>query len=352
MVVRFLESCPSDIEYKLFVLSERRVDDIEIPNNIKHRISYFGSRWSIFTFAKASLIFRQMGGGVIVTSSWKAVIVLLMVRALGIRPFHIAFTHRSTEAHIVDKILRRWQIRNADLNIADSEAAGDWVRGLVPAGMIKIIFPLFQVKAQCNKADEYLRICFVGRIAPVKNLVTIRQIIEGIGRKIGRLKFDLYGPNEGSMDEVEKLVSNCKNDSTLSGLEVQYCGPIQPSQIHRTVSGYHFIISCSHTEGFAMSIAEAMQVGVVPIVGKVGGPANYCNLANSILLNDYCDDNVYTTIDQVYKVWDDKIRFDRMSNAAVMTFAETSCFMAQYVKLLYNIKNSPIRKPHRTVSRH
>jgi len=112
------------------------------------------------------------------------------------------------------------------------------------------------------KETNRLRMVFISRIAPVKNLLYALEILEK-SKIDGFITFDIYGPDEDKnywqmcLEIIKKLPSN---------IEVKYKGFVEPSYISTTLAKYHLFFLPTKGENFGHAIVEAMQVGLVPLI--------------------------------------------------------------------------------------
>lgn len=334
MMTRFMGQCPSEIDYRLLVLSTENATKIFLPEAIRSRIQYFGINLSPITYLRAACKLVAHKDAIIVSSTWKAALVVWLVKRFCTVARHIAFTHRSSPAHHIDRILRTWQVRHCFLNLADSQSSAQWVRRAAGRSDVTVIDPVFPPPIQSSPKAQGLTICFIGRLAPVKNLETVFKLIEGLVAQGLSISFDIYGPDAGSKYLVDEWITKNHRDRFNPNLSLAYLGPLAPQQVHQTAARYHFIVSCSHTEGFAMSIAEAMQVGTVPIVGKIGGPSTYCRPDNSIVLDDYTEASIESAVIKVREIWRQPSRYCAMSESARQTFTADQFFPSRYAAFL------------------
>ena len=66
---------------------------------------------------------------------------------------------------------------------------------------------------------------------------------------------------------------------------VEFVGPLSHEEVLRRGAQQSFYLKTSVFEGMAMSVVEAMQLGLVPVVTPVGEIARYCvNGVNSIVI--------------------------------------------------------------------
>jgi glycosyltransferase involved in cell wall biosynthesis len=343
MITRFMNECPPDIDYRLLVLSTEDTTEISLSAKIRENIQYLGSSKSPFTYFRAVFKLIENSGEIIVSSTWKAALVVWMAKRVSTVARHVAFTHRSSEAHQIDRILRRWQVRHSLLNIADSRSSAEWVSHATGRCDVAVLDPIFPPPAQFSSKRQELSICFIGRLAPVKNLETVFKLIETLAIDGLSLTFHIYGPDAGKKHHVNEWVAKHLQDRGSANLNIAYLGPLSPQEVHQVAARYHFIVSCSHTEGFAMSIAEAMQVGTIPIVGNIGGPSTYCRPDNAIMLDDYTNAAIENSVRQVLDIWNSPARYRSMSEAATRTFITNQFFSIRYATLLKQLISKPFQ---------
>ena len=88
------------------------------------------------------------------------------------------------------------------------------------------------------------------------------------------------------------------------------------SKIANYASHCSFFIQLSHHEGMAMSVVEAMQFGLVPIVTNVGEIERYCiDYKNSIIY-----EGLQKTFNKVFELKKSEIDFQEISNNAINTW--------------------------------
>lgn len=106
-----------------------------------------------------------------------------------------------------------------------------------------------------RKAPGTLRVIFVSRISPIKNLTGALTVLASLN---GEITFDIFGPVEDSeywqecMGIVARMPSN---------IRVTYRGEIKHDQVVRTFSDYHLFLFPTLGENFGHVIAEALSAG-------------------------------------------------------------------------------------------
>jgi len=135
------------------------------------------------------------------------------------------------------------------------------------------------------KEKMNLKMVFISRIAPVKNLLYALEVLK-ISKINGFVLFDIYGPDEDKeyWNECQKIIKELP-----SNIEVHYKGFVEPKNIGITLSHYHLFFLPTKGENFGHAIVEAMQVGVVPLISNKTPWQNLENInaGFSLSLADY-----------------------------------------------------------------
>jgi glycosyltransferase involved in cell wall biosynthesis len=112
---------------------------------------------------------------------------------------------------------------------------------------------------------------FWGRIHKQKRLDNALYFFSEIYTSNKDASFIIIGPDCGDLKSVRNLVSNLKLSSA-----VHFMGPLSFDNIKILSANASFYLQTSELEGMALSVVEAMQLGLVPIVTPVGEIKNYC----------------------------------------------------------------------------
>jgi glycosyltransferase involved in cell wall biosynthesis len=103
--------------------------------------------------------------------------------------------------------------------------------------------------------DDRVRIVFLSRIAPMKNLDFALRLLAGIAAEVD---FDIYGPLEDRRywEECRALI-----DALPPNVRVEYRGEVHPAQVAETLAGYHLLFLPTRGENFGHVIWEALAAG-------------------------------------------------------------------------------------------
>jgi glycosyltransferase involved in cell wall biosynthesis len=219
---------------------------------------------------------------ILVVSLWRALLVGLCVKILRPRLKLVVFIHNSKDAHFVDYSVTRIAVRLADRVWSDSETS--WKNRLSPnlspqPRTISFVARKLDPLPDAALAPEFI---FWGRLSGQKDLPRALHIFAGVYRKYQNARYHIIGPDGGQLGEIQSL---CRSMGVAEA--VMFYGPQDINGIQRIATSKCFYLQTSVYEGMAMSVVEAMQMGLVPVVTPVGEIRAYCkhNL-NSILIHE------------------------------------------------------------------
>ena len=108
---------------------------------------------------------------------------------------------------------------------------------------------------QDRKAGGILRVVFLSRITPMKNLL---YALECLSRQEGYIQFDIYGPMSDAA-----YWARCKEvvAAMPENVEVTYKGELPHSEVVSTLSHYDLFFLPTCGENFGHAIVEAWQAG-------------------------------------------------------------------------------------------
>jgi glycosyltransferase involved in cell wall biosynthesis len=109
-----------------------------------------------------------------------------------------------------------------------------------------------------KKSD--LRLIFVSRISPKKNLDYALKVLSNIKCKVS---FDIYGPleDEDYWEDCRQLIKNLPEN-----VECRYCGILMPEKVKIVFSGYDIFLFPTHGENYGHVIAESLSVGTPVLI--------------------------------------------------------------------------------------
>ncbi|MEU3453730.1 glycosyltransferase [Micromonospora sp. NPDC006766] len=180
--------------------------------------------------------------------------------ALGIRSrkkrLFLAFWRR-----VLDRRDVVWHATN------DREAAQ--IRALVAGARIVVcenetLLPV-EPSPPREHGDASLRLVFISRITPMKNLDLVLRALQSVSRP---LTFDIYGPvdDPSYWRECQRLC-----DELPATVTVRYRGPLPPAEVRATFARYDAFVLPTRGENFGHVIAESLSVSC-PVVCSAETP--------------------------------------------------------------------------------
>jgi glycosyltransferase involved in cell wall biosynthesis len=139
-------------------------------------------------------------------------------------------------------------------------------------------------------------------------------LFRAVSEKSADADFLIIGPDRGSLNKLKSL-------AVKSGMteRIHFLGERRLGEIVEFAGTSSFYL--------AMSVVEAMQLGLVPVVTPVGAISTYCKDGESAI---FCRGP--RTAERVLAVLADAERFHSMSAAAVETWKNAPLYHADFVK--------------------
>ncbi len=159
-------------------------------------------------------------------------------------------------------------------------------------------------RSSISKHSDALRLIFVGRIHPQKNLLNLVQAINKVQKQ--NVSLDIYGPIDDRIyyDKVKAAAPR----------NVVFKGFIKNEELSKRLGNYDAFVLCSVVEGVSIALLEALSVGL-PVIYSTG-------LANSDSLDAHCvginvgDASVSQLVHGIRLMADGRHNFDEMSKNA------------------------------------
>jgi glycosyltransferase involved in cell wall biosynthesis len=122
---------------------------------------------------------------------------------------------------------------------------------------------LFKKPKKKYKKINKIRICFISRITPKKNLKYVIQVLTDSRLSNIEIFFDIWGPIED-----KKYWRECLNHITNlpKNIQAKYMGAFNPSDQANLISCYELLFLPTLDENFGHVIFESMQLGIVPLI--------------------------------------------------------------------------------------
>ena len=219
---------------------------------------------------------------VLIASLWRSTSVAIIFKIFLPRARIITFLHLPTSVHLIDRVVNTLSCLLSYQIWVDSYAT---LASRVPQSLH------YKSHVITHLANHLAPVCFGklspsfvfwGRITRQKNLPYAFSVFRHLKAAFPSATFTIIGPNSSYKSWLINRNSNLLSDSSLrvySGLSLEKISEIVPES--------SFFLNTSDIEGMCMSVVEAMQFGLVPIVTPVGEIANYTrHMYNSIHISD------------------------------------------------------------------
>lgn len=288
-----------------------------------HSSAARGSTFNPIPFLGSIRKYLDSDVDILVVSLWRALLVGLCVKMLRPGLKLVVFIHNSRDAHLVDYCVTRVAVRFADKVWSDSEAS--WKNRLSPTFLPRPRTISFMARRINPLPDALLAPEFVfwGRLSRQKDLPRALNVFAGVFRRYQNSRYHIIGPDGGQLDEIKDL---CRNLGVSDA--VIFYGPQDIAGIQRIASSKCFYLQTSVYEGMAMSVVEAMQMGLVPVVTPVGEIRTYCrHNQNSILVHD--DEQA---VSDIVRLIESEDNFSALKAAAIAHWANAKLYCESFVE--------------------
>lgn len=269
--------------------------------------------WNPWYFLVKTLELCYSPPEVLIVSLWRAYAVGILVKLCRPKVRLVAFLHLTKHLHLPDRLLTRLVTRKACRVWADShETLARRVPGLAPGKGCVISF-LTEHISPFPAVSSQATFIFWGRIHVQKRLDRALRIFSAIYARVPATEFRIIGPDGGDLIRLRSLVSEL-------GIEdaVHFLGPKEFVDIKDLASSATFYLQTSELEGMAMSVVEAMQMGLVPVVTPVGEIANYAeHKRNAIIVSNETD-----VVSDVLKLLENESEYLAIRERAIATWAD------------------------------
>jgi glycosyltransferase involved in cell wall biosynthesis len=232
----------------------------ETPHNILYLNSFFSPRFTLTPlFAQRlrmvpqrTLIVAPRGEfsvGALGIKAWKKSPFVNLARVAGF--FRKALWHASTDFEATD-IQRVFHGKDARVHVARNPIVAPdlFSANLSPAAR----------GSDPEKSVDVLRICFLSRIAPIKNLEFALRILSCVR---ARIVFNIYGPKEDLVywESCAALIKKMP-----ANIAVQVCGAVAHHEVRDVMSRHDVLFVPSLGENFGHVFMESLAAGVPILV--------------------------------------------------------------------------------------
>ena len=273
---------------------------------------------------------------VLIVSLWRSAIVGILAKCLKPRLKLVVFIHDTVDAHWLDFILTRLAISFAHEVWADSHASlRQRFSNLTPGKcrIISFVTRRFEALPVREVSPDFI---FWGRIHAKKGVDRALWIFAEILKQQSAARFWIIGPDGGVLRFMQHL---CRSLGLTD--KVFFLGEATIAEIVAHARNASFYIQASEYEGMAMSVVEAMQLGLVPVVTPVGEISSYCSHGvNSLIISS--DRQI---VADVVNLLNDNLNYQAMRVSAIAAWKDRELYHDSVLKacmeLLASVKKVP-----------
>ncbi|MCE6990869.1 glycosyltransferase family 4 protein [Dyadobacter sp. CY323] len=263
---------------------------------------------------------------ILVSSLWRASLLGVMVKKSLPGLTFISFVHSTTFFHKLDKLFTKAALRNADHVFTDSTATSQFVQKELHGSTDVTVISFFIQKSPDEKVNAPhtgdVRFMFLGRMNKVKNLTLTVDTIMKLRSRGLNVSLDLYGPDDGMLKNLQQYI-----EQNQLGPIIKYKGEVNADQKAAAFNEHHFLIQLSSHEGMAMSVAEAMQRGLVCFTTPVGEIKNYADdMRTAVFANIWEDAEWEKSIDKIADVVADPAKYEQISTNCFRQFQNVETY--------------------------
>lgn len=285
--------------------------------NFKFDLKYiFQKKSEIFNIVKIIESFKSVivsNPDILIVSLWRAALVGTLVKIFRPKIKVVLFIHSEKDTHFFDFIITRLALLSCHEVWFDSNASSNNRFKFLYKKLNKQVlsFNLRDITSKniALKKNEP-NFIYWGRISKDKGLYRALEIFEGILKYFPQATFKIIGSHQFDYDEINQYCVDRKLTNS-----VHFYDEMEFEDIEKLADEASFYLQTSKFEGFAMSVVEAMMMGLVPIVTPVGEIGRYCNNKNAIM--------VYSNMEAIRDtilVLGNNNNFSQMSDLAVQTW--------------------------------
>ena len=314
-----LEELNKDCEYKVLVIG--RIDKEwlkNLPIHLQEHILHSGATNIFSGWFKAYRILKNAAPDYIISSLWKSVILSVIYKLLNPYVYLFGFYHNAYPAHFLGDIFLKLMTLNEDAALADSAETKIFLKKRYKINNVSVVPYNFKFEKKGFKRNffnpSYIKLAYFGRLTQIKGVDRSLEFCKLCKEAGINFSFELYGDgtNRGynKRDYAEKIKK--------IGVEKEI---IPSNLVLEKMYEYDFLLQLSDKEGMALSVVEAMNCGLVPIVTPVGEIGKYSQDGiNAIWLDPDFDKNLPSLVEKLKKVLSDITLYNKMSLSTQDTF--------------------------------
>lgn len=219
---------------------------------------------------------------VLICSLWRAVPIGILAKLIQPQIKLVSFLHDTVTAHSLDRLFHLGIARFADQIWVDSHATAQ--ARLSPersadARIVSFVLDrLPRASVPANPRFSFVSWCRLNEQKGIDRSIRLIALLRSRGIPA---TFDIWGADDGEEPALRQLCDHLHISEFVS-----FRGPTARQNLPEIAARHSFYLQLSRHEGMAMSVVEAMQLGLVPVVTPVGEIASYCEAGRNAVLVD------------------------------------------------------------------
>jgi len=337
--IAFLSALPElhqRFDLKVFVLGNADSKLLErLADPIRQDIVCLNiPRWAlIFHLFRIYSRLKSFEPEILISSLWRSTIPAVLYKWLNrTRVTYFVLMHSNGFFHRADRFFTRQAIRIGDAVFADARATMEFASTLV--GKRKI--PIVTLSYLTNPTSEGMalhdyngqkKFCYLGKLNSIKRVDLAISVIAWLRSQGVDATLAVFGRDEGAGANISAQI-----DRLGLQQQVQIHSEVSPVDKQAIFRSFPFYIQLSAQEGMAMSVAEAMQNGLVCVVTAVGEIGNYAkDGVSAVLLDPTTAESWEESLDKLLNVLKSEEMCRSISNSAYQVFKGAPVFSESLV---------------------
>jgi Glycosyltransferase len=269
---------------------------------------------------------RRFAPDIVISSLWKSAIIAALYKRFNKQTYYFILLHSSNFFHWFDRVFTRIGVQISDAVFADSNASASLATRITgKADHVYVLSYLTETNVAHHHGREFSgpkTFLFIGRIHPVKRVPLAIAAIAWLRDKGVDATLHIYGRDDGDLNAVKAAIAAYRVEEFVS-----LRGEIAYEAKRQLYASCNYYIQLSAQEGMAMSVAEAMQQGMLCFVTPVGGIMQYATDGHSAIFA-YPEDAISweSSLNKLLEVLEDPMKCVRISEAAYETFRDSATF--------------------------
>lgn len=302
-----IDSLQSGCDFNLVFIA----GDSFVGSNDHVSISPYRSENNPLSHIYALKLILSLYPDILICSLWRTIPVGLLVKLFRPKVKLVFFLHFTSTTHFLDRWLSRTMLAFCDVVWGDSRTTiSSRLDSNIDVQRRVISFVTSRNPKNMKKNQLAPHFVFWGRLHSQKGLVRSLNFIRMLIERGCTASYEIWGPDGGELDALMTQIEN-------AGLEnnIAIKGPANQNELSRIAEENTFYLQLSRDEGMAMSVVEAMQRSLVPIVTPVGEIREYCQQGqNAIVVKD--PENPVDAVNEVISLLHDESRYRKLQAAA------------------------------------